>query len=225
MIDTHRLTLESDPWFRELEPDRRELVVSHGTIRKFGDGARLYRLGDPPNGIHALLSGEVRLVSYPNVGTEFVGKIIRAGQWFGELSVIDGKARPHDALAIGESLVLTVAMPAVALIANLHPEFWRDLALLSCVHQRASLRDTGRVRSESASARLARFLVVAAKASGNSKVGMTQDEIAGIIGISRQHLNKLLGRLELSGLVQTGYGEIRVTKGPSLEPSGKPMNR
>lgn len=210
MLAPDRRLLELDPWFGGLQPARRELVLTHGVVRNFKDGTRLYHLGDPPNGLHALLSGEVRLISYPSVGTELVGKIIRPGQWFGELSVIDGKGRPHDAVAVSESCVLTVTMPAIAIIARCHPEFWRDLALLSCVHQRAGLRDTGRVRSEPAIARLARFLVVAGKASGNGKIGMTQDEIAQIIGISRQYLNKLVRRLDSSGLVTTGYGEIRL---------------
>src|SRR5215210_4615655 len=118
MLSADGLILKSDPWFGALQPQCRDLVLAHGVVRNFTDGTRLYRLGDPPNGLHALLAGEVRLISYPSVGTELVGKIIRPGQWFGELSVIDGKGRPHDAVAVGKGRVLTVAMPAIALIAD-----------------------------------------------------------------------------------------------------------
>ena len=113
---------QAGPWHRgehhEAQPAQpaghRDLLLSRAAIRLLDDGARVYRLDDPPDGLHALLAGEVRLVSYPLAGMEMVGKIIQPGQWFGELSVIDGKGRPHDAIVIGPSRVLTIGMAAIA---------------------------------------------------------------------------------------------------------------
>lgn len=204
--------LAADQWLGSIPEARRLRLLAHGKVRAFADGARIYRLDDPPNGLHAVLSGEARLVSYPVAGVELVGKIIRPGQWFGELSVLDGKGRPHDAVAIGSCRVLTVGMSSIAAATARDPELWRDIAVLSCIHQRAGLRDTGRIRTEPAVTRLAGFLAGAGAAAEGRNIRMTQDEIAQVIGISRQYLNRLVREIAQTGLIEIRYGRIHVPR-------------
>lgn len=211
VLDAFREALDADAWFGAVAPAYRELLLREATVRQFARESRIYRYGDPPNGLHALLSGEVRLVSYPVPGAELVGKIIRPGNWFGELSVLDGKGRPHDAIAATMCSVLTVELAAINRIAANWPELWREIALLCCIHQRAGLKDAGRVRSEPAKKRLVRFLAAAAKASDDGVLPMTQDQIARVIGVSRQYLNKLMRELERSEILKKRYAAVVLT--------------
>ncbi|MDZ4318486.1 MAG: hypothetical protein U1A07_06540 [Phenylobacterium sp.] len=67
-------------------------------------GARVYGLGDAPDGLWSVVEGEVPLVSYP----ESVGMIVGQGAWFGELSVVDARmiALSYGKIAVREAQAL-----------------------------------------------------------------------------------------------------------------------
>lgn len=198
--------LHSDSWFSALPGAQREGLVARGYRHALTDGAHVYRIGDPPNGLHAVVSGQVRLISYPTVGQALVNMIVKPGRWFGELSVIDGKERPHDAMASGPAEILSVPMDAIATLASAMPDLWRGLALLNCVHHRLGMREAGQIQAAPALARLARFLAGGGKSAGSLR--MTQDELARVVGVSRQRTNGLLRLLAERRLVDIGYGRI-----------------
>lgn len=216
MLPTDLRTVQSDPWFGSISPTSGQMLLDNATVRVFEENTRVYRVEDLPNGLHVLLSGEVRLVAYPVPGVELVGKIIRPGNWFGELSVLDGKGRPHDAVAVTSSRVATVDMVMVESLTRNRPVVWREIAMLSCLHQRAGLRDTGRIRTEPARARVARFLAAAAKSSSDGQVSMTQDQMAQVTGISRQHLNTIIRELQDLGIVKARYAGLGILNHPRL---------
>jgi CRP/FNR family transcriptional regulator, cyclic AMP receptor protein len=203
-------SISRDPWFRALDPARQQSLLARATIRSIGTGVRLYSFGDPPNGLHAVVRGEVRLFAYPEPGAETVVNIIRSGQWFGELSVIDGLGRPHDAIASEPSRILSVPMLAMVDLIERFPLLWRDLALLGCAHQRLGIRALGRLRSKTAIKRLSGFLANWAVAEDSRDVSMSQSELSQIIGVSRQRINVLASQLQADGLIVLHYGKIEI---------------
>ena len=207
--------LAADSWFGALPAPQREGLLEQAQIHALGDGTHVYRIGDPPNGLHAVVAGQVRLVSYPVAGQELVNMIVKPGRWFGELSVIDGRERPHDAIAAGPAQILTLSMAAIARLTAAMPDLWRGLALLNCAHHRLGMRESARVRALPALARLALFLAGAGGAGGG-RLRATQDDLARIVGISRQHVNGLLRSLAENGLIAAGYGEISVRDSAGL---------
>lgn len=207
--------LVSDNWFGALPAEQRRLLLDRAQAHDLRDGVHIYRIGDPPNGLHVVVDGQVRLVSYPAAGQELVNMIVKPGRWFGELSVIDGKERPHDAIAAGTVRLLTVPMPAIAELTEVMPDLWRALALLNCMHHRLGMREAARVRALPALARLALFLA-GARGSAEGRIDTTQDELARIIGVSRQHMNSLLQQLAERELIVLVYGGVKLGKRSEL---------
>jgi CRP/FNR family transcriptional regulator, cyclic AMP receptor protein len=201
--------LEQNGWFAALPPDRCATILARLRVREAEDGTHLYRLGDPPNGLHVVIEGRVRMVSYPAPGTEMVSIVFKPGRWFGELSVLDGLPRPHDAIVVGPSRIGRLPMAEIEAIADAVPGWWRELALLTCAHQRLSLREAARSRSQPAIVRLAGLLARHGDRAERS-VRITQDELARTIGISRQRVNRLLAELADAGLLNCAYGAIEV---------------
>ncbi|MCC8950529.1 Crp/Fnr family transcriptional regulator [Bradyrhizobium sp. Arg62] len=201
---------KADPWFSLLAPFHRQALLARARTSRAPVGARVYGIGDPPNGLWSVRQGEVRLVSYPADGVEAIRLILGPGAWFGELSVMDGLPRPHDAVVVKSARLLHVAMPAFKQIAKVHPLIYRDLALLICARQRSALSLLNHSIAQPIEVRLARVLVGAARTSGGEELEVRQEDLAAMLGVSRQTVNKELKALERAGAVALGYGRLVV---------------
>ncbi len=212
----------SDPWFASVPLERREALLARGRESRAAPGTRVYDLGDPPDGLWCVREGEVRLVSYPAVGVESLALILGPGAWFGELSVIDGGPRPHDAVVVKPARLLHVTLAAVEQVATEHPLLYRDLGVLICSRQRGALEALGRFIAQPIPVRVARTLAGLARASGGEEVQMRQEDLATMVGVSRQTANKALRSLEAAGAVELRYGRVRVVDAGLLRRLGRP---
>lgn len=213
--------LPADPWFSTLASARRQALLERARPSTAPAGARVYGIGDPPDGLWAVLEGEVRLVSYPAVGVESVSMIVGPGAWFGELSVLDGGPRPHDAVVAKAVKLLHVPLAAFDQLAEEHPIIFRDLGILVCSRQRSALSFMAHSIAQPIAVRLVRTLLGAARASGGADLHVRQEELAAMIGVSRQTVNKELKVLERAGLVELAYGRIRICDPAGLRTAGQ----
>src|ERR1700712_761044 len=155
----------NDIWFGQLAPEHRATLLTAGRIRSFRDQQRVYRLGDPPNGLYGLIAGDVRLISYPIAGRQLLVLRLKPGGWFGELSTIDGGPRPQDALSFGLSKILHISSRDFERVSRNHPEIFRHVARLVGQRQRAAVQYAGMIVSLPAKARLSHLLLAALDAS------------------------------------------------------------
>lgn len=206
--------LKHGGWLATLPASASAALLAAGRIRTLADHAPAYRMGDRGDGLYAVLEGEIRLVGHSAAGRRLVYLILRPGDWFGEISVLDGRPRFHDAVASGPSTVLHVGSERIDALAATHAGFDRALGALTCTHQRTALAFVERALTAPPLARLAFLLNELAGRSGPPVPGaglrLTQEELAGMVGLSRQSLAGLLARLRRDGLIATGYGEVTV---------------
>jgi len=217
--------LEADSWFGQIPSGRRALLLAEAQARSMAAGAQLYGAGDPPNGLWAILEGQVSLKGYPAAGLELLLPILRPGTWFGELSTVDGLPRPTDAIVSEPARVLHVSMGGFARAAAVAPELYRDLAVLVCQHQRLSLGFIAQT-AQPVHVRLA-LLLAGLTRDGRDVLQIRQDELAVLVGVSRQTLNRRLNALARDGIVGLAYAEITVRDLPRLLAVGanKPASR
>jgi CRP/FNR family transcriptional regulator, cyclic AMP receptor protein len=206
----------NDSWFGRMAPEHRTTLLAAGRIRSFRDQQRVYRLGDPPNGLYGLISGDIRLISYPVAGRQLLVLRLKPGEWFGELSTIDGGPRPQDAVSFGLSKVLHISSRDFERVSWDNPEIFRHVARLVGQRQRAAVQYAGMIVSLPVKVRLSHLLLAALDASekpltaAERTISLTQSDIAAALGVSRQTTNKLLKLLEQTGGISLGYGLITV---------------
>lgn len=208
-MHTELFALPPNPWFTALPPHRQAILLREAREHRFGNGDLVYAMGDAPNGLWAVLEGQIRLKAYTSNGGELLALIIRPGGWFGELSTLDHGPRPHDAIAFGESRVLQVTMPAFARATAADPGLVLATCQLGCAHQRSVLDYVIHNLAQPVRIRLAKALV----RSSRNEVGpinIRQHELAGIVGTSRQTLNRLLGQFAREGLIRIAYTKVEV---------------
>lgn len=207
--------LEADSWFGQIPPERRALLLEEAQVRSVAAGAVLYAVGDPPNGLWATLDGQVRLKGYPSAGLELLALVLQPGSWFGEVSTLDGLARASDAIAFGAARVIHLPLAAFARAAAATPELYRDVSLLVCRHQRVTLSFIAQTVAQPPRVRLASLLAGASRA-GRGVLQIRQEDLATMVGVSRQTLNRHLNALERDGIVALAYAEIAVLDLPRL---------
>nr|WP_223262890.1 Crp/Fnr family transcriptional regulator [Sphingobium sp. SCG-1] len=188
-------------------------------LRSFADRALVYAVGDQADGLYQVVSGRVRLMAYPAAGRQLLTLVVRPKDWFGELSVIDGGPRPHDAVCQGKVSLWHLPLREIVAFSRDHPEIYGHVALIACEHQRAALSFIGAVLAKSSRARLAGMILGMAsfgEAFDHPVLQITQEDLAGRVGVSRQHLGTLLSELKINGDIETSYGCIHVLNQQAL---------
>ncbi|MGZ8606788.1 MAG: Crp/Fnr family transcriptional regulator [Actinomycetota bacterium] len=180
-----------------------------GTPRRLPHGDVVVRQGDPIECLFLVTSGAVRLASVTADGREVVVGLLGAGEVFGESALLD-EPSPVDARAAGSADV--VALPIAHLREVLRHSPATSTELLRLVAAR--LHRTSRALEDSLTGdvptRLSRRLHDLAEAHGSRssdgvriRVPLTQDELARMIGASRETVNRALSGMSSRGLIRS----------------------
>ncbi len=212
----YRALLRAGRWFAALPEAMQEALLSEARVRRLSSGEVLFSRGDPPTGLFAIVEGELRISTVSDVGKEALLLLLGPPNWFGEVSVLDGQPRTHDAAAEGDAVVLQVPQAPLDAILDGQPRYWRYLGLLVASKLRLAFEAMEDVALLPLSMRLARRLVLMADSYGwlpgqtRRRLEVSQDQLALMLSTSRQTVNQLLKELEERGMVQLGRGAVEI---------------
>lgn len=195
-----------------LAPGELVQLAARARVRHFADGQFIQHQGDPGDAFWAVVEGHVSVGRYAEDGGFTLFAVLAAGDLFGELAFFTGAPRQVDAVASGDARLIAIDRPLLRqLMAS--DVGWAELLLRSLSRQLAGALDViDAERRLSATDRLIRLLAVMARdsASGDLVIA-TQQQLADLLGVSRVTLGAALGDLAERGLVERGYGRIRLT--------------
>jgi CRP-like cAMP-binding protein len=205
-------------FFTYLTPQARRDFVAAASLRRFAPREQIYRQNDRHQHMFRIVSGRVWLTSSRPDGREHLSLFAGPGECFGFSSLIDGEGFPQSAVARSEVNVQMLTKAALDALRAKHRSvddammrsMQRDIRILISQLSAASISD---LRSRLAHRLLAYALPRSARPS---VVRLTQTELAGVFGVSRQTVNKLLGDFERDGLVRRTYGEVELLDGARL---------
>jgi CRP-like cAMP-binding protein len=121
--------------FREQGLSRAELLTlaTFSRERNFADGAYLFREGDAGDEMYAILDGQVRISKAFSAGAEEALSILGRGDFFGEMSLIDGQPRSADARAHGGQVtVLALDQATLSEVLVMDPQAALEFLELLC---------------------------------------------------------------------------------------------
>lgn len=214
-------------YLARLDPADRADLLERGRRRRWPAGASMFLEGDRSGTVVFVVSGRVKVFSLTDQGEEILLAVRGPDALLGEVSAVDGGPRSASVAALEpvEAVVLT----ADAFVDYLRGHAGAATVLLQIVVAR--LRDADRKRVEFAAydiaARVARRLVELAERFGEPDengvritVALSQDELAGWVGASREAVAKSLRVLRDRGLVTTGRRTMTVLDLPGLRRRG-----
>ena len=216
-----RSRLMSGQWFSHLPVPFQDSLLAAARLRRLSSGQLLFKRGDPPCGLYAVLEGSVRIGAVSEQGKEALLSLVEPPHWFGEICLFDGQARTHDAFAVGTCTLLHIPQVALLKLLDEQPVYWRQLALLMSHKLRLTFINLEQLSLMPAPARLAHRLLMIAAGYGEIDpprrvLQLPQEQLASLLSLSRQTTNQLLKDLQGQGILNLKYGEIEIVDAERL---------
>lgn len=237
LTETERSAILGHEWFSSLPDSLQQRILGMATVRRYLHGAPIaVRGGDASHWI-GCAHGSVRVCSASVDGKEFTLTYVPGGVWFGDPGLFDGRELTHDAFAHGATTLLLVARKDLEALVDSDAAFSRSLLVSQAKWTRVLYRFVEMANHSSVEARLARQLVALTRLHGEPDVGgepriglsLRQDEIACMIGASRQRVNLHLKRFERAGLIklckqQIGVRDMEGLASLATSPAERPLS-
>lgn len=196
-----------------LTPDEISALRAAGRPRRWDRGETVMAEGETSDWVLVLTEGRVKASSHTSGGTEVVLAVRGPGALLGEMAALDGSAR---------SATITALEPVAGVVVRDFPAFLQEHGRVAVLLMRLTvgrLRDSDRKRIEygafDTTGRVATRLVELAERYGEPTNGglrvmlpLSQDELAGWTGSSREAVSKALRSLRDRGLIETGRRKV-----------------
>ncbi len=215
-----RQLLERVPFLAALEPTDVEHLAGVVARRQYRRGDAIFHKEDEGQSLFIVEEGAVRIYVPSAQGADLTLAILGPGDFFGDLSLLDGQPRSASADAMQETRALILERSDFLDLMRSRPE--AALAVMSVVSKR--LRETDEMASDLAfldvGGRLAKKLLELASSHGVKRddgtlldVTITQEQLANMIGVTRESVNRNLAQFRRNGLI-TSQGRRIILRDP-----------
>ena len=169
-------------------------LAVYSYCRRLERGDTLFSMGDRPDAMYVVLSGRIAIVTTASDGRDSVISLMEEGDLFGEMGLFDGRGRSASARALETSEVLAVPYGPVRKLYEEQPDhLWRVVSMLV-----RRLRATGSALTDAVFldvvGRTAKRLLVFAGDDDSFVLPVTQEELAAMVGASRERVNKAISQ-------------------------------
>ncbi|PWW46417.1 Crp/Fnr family transcriptional regulator [Melaminivora alkalimesophila] len=221
-----REAINSGRWFSSLSPSLRHDILRCSYVKRYKDGALIAARGDPPEEWIACARGAVRVSSTSISGKQITLTYVEPGIWFGDVAFFDGEQRTHDAYAHGDTTILCVARGDFKKILAQHVELYEALLRLHARRIRVLFGLVEDLNTLPLRARLAKQLLHLVRSYGVPSLAhgeeirislqLAQEELAQLLGASRQRVNQELKSMEREDIIRIEPAGLVVCDRPAL---------
>ena len=209
--------LSSVDLFGELLPEELEKISRAAEHRGVRRGDVLFAEGDEPTELFVIVSGRIALANQSIDGRESVVALMEAGDVFGEMPLFDGLGRSTGARALEASEIIAIPYAPVREVYESRPTLlWSVVALFS-----ARIRAVDAALADSVfldvTGRTAKRLLELAGEADEFLLPVTQEELAGMVGASRERVNKAIAAFVKLEWIEQSDRRYRITNRPQLE--------
>ncbi|WP_187299282.1 Crp/Fnr family transcriptional regulator [Nitrospira moscoviensis] len=183
----------------------------------------LYLPGDPSSSVYLLKRGRVKIASTAPNGKEVTFEILEAGDVFGELDVLQDAPRSTSAETLDDALICVIPRKDFDQYLAMHPNVTIKLTKLIGLRLKKIQSRVEDLVFREVPARLAHLLSELGKTEGVAekqgirlKVKLTHQEMANLIGCSRETVSTTMGQFRDDGLIQMDGRTITILKPDGL---------
>ena len=203
---------------RHLQPAELARLAATATVTHHRPNTTIFQKGDPGASMMAVLSGRLKICTYSADGKELVLNIIDRGGLFGEISLLDGKPRSADAVALEDTELLVLTRDRLLPFLQDRPEITPRLLEVLCQRLRSTSEALEDALLRDAPSRVARGLLRLAATFGKKQpsgllidIKLSQQQLGNLIGISRESTNRYIVEWTRAGYLAVNNGVITIT--------------
>lgn len=188
-----------------------------GVTRRLPHGEVITRQGDAVSSLFVVISGAVRLASVTHSGREIVVGLLCPGDVFGESALL-GEASQVHAQAVGPTAVIALPIASLRAMLERNPATTEQLLRLIAARLHRTSAALEDALAASVPARVVGRLMELATYHGDAcpagvrlRVPITQDELARMVGASRESVNRTVGALAERGVLRSRSGRMVIS--------------
>ena len=205
------------PLFEVLTPEQAELVAAAVTKKRYKRGESIVEEGKTTNAIYIILAGRARVLMGDNKGGEVILATLRAGDYVGEMSLIDGEA--HSATVATEVQTDVLVLGREDFLRCVGENAAVALSVMRGLVQRLRSADKkiGSLALMGVYGRVATVLLEMAVSGDNRDLlirdKVSRQDLAKMVGASREMVSRVMKEFEEQGFIETlDQGVIRVVE-------------
>lgn len=195
-----------------------QLIAASGGERNLVRGDVLFKEGDVADSLYIVVRGRLAIaIANPIDHRETVVSLMEPGDLFGEMAMLDDGPRSAMARALETSTVLAIPYAAVLDVFREQPALlWGVTRLLA---QRLRVMDETLADSVflDVTGRTAKRLLELSEGADEFTLPVTQEELAGMVGASRERVNKAIASFIRLGWIDQHERKYTIIKRQSLE--------
>jgi CRP/FNR family transcriptional regulator, cyclic AMP receptor protein len=228
--------LRVHPFLGALTDGEARALLRSARCRMVAAGEIVFLRDDPADGLYGVLSGSILIVADSVGGKELVLNKHGAGEFFGEVSLLDGEGRSATAVAYESSRLVHIDRDRLLAFLKQRPDALLRIVQLLCARMRRITHLLEDSIFLDVSTRLARQVVAltAARAptrehAATATLHLSQSDLARMLGVSREFIGKQLTAWRDLGIVELGRRRLTVRDAGALErlcvgerPTGRP---
>ena len=205
--------------FHNIEPEELDRIATLLTPRDYAKDAQVVAQDAPGDALFIIAKGRMKVVLFGDGGREVILSILKAGEVFGEMSLLDDLPRSANVVALEESTVLILKREAFADHISKSPK--TGLNVMAELSRRLRRADEiiGNLATLDVYGRVAHIMIDLAKKDGEEveegiliRERPTQQDIASMIGTSRETVSRVLSEFQRRGFVEMRGREILLSR-------------
>lgn len=199
-------------WLSGVDPGVRRKLRPLAQLRILPAREPLFRAGDLPAGVFGLYDGMLDVAVPRMDGEEFVFHRAEPGFWVGDLALFSKQQRLVTVRSAVDSRLVYLPQSRMAALMRDEPSLLGEFYRLSYDNMEVALKLLGNLSISGADSRIALRLL--AQAAENREpdewIRLSQEALADLVALSSQSVRRCLRQFESLGLVECGYGRMRI---------------
>ena len=204
---------EYSSFFSQLDENMKNSLHAEGEIENYASGELIIPAGEVSGKLYVLLEG-IAKVSRHEQKKHLTLAVLRSGDMFGELSMINGQPTSADIVAMDGCVVLAIRRSKIYALMQSSPAFM-NLFLETLSHRtRQVIENVCAMALEDVYGRLKRTLIMLANNNGTRRQieGVTHAELAEMVGASREMVSIILKELKMGDYIRVDGRVITLLK-------------
>ncbi|MEW6584698.1 MAG: Crp/Fnr family transcriptional regulator [Nitrospirota bacterium] len=189
--------------FSSLRDEELQQISTEITVEEFKKNEVILREEDTSEFMYIILFGRVKVFKTTEEGKEIILAFHQTDDFFGELSLIDGKTTPATVTAIEESLIAIISRKAFYSILSSRAKVLEKILHIMCARLRESWEKLRILNSKHASYKVTMLLLMLSHEYGEKtpdglvvNIKLTHQDIADMTGLTRETVTRVMDRLQ-----------------------------